>query len=281
MKIVVAKKAGHCFGVKAAIQKAFATAQAARVPVYTLGPIIHNPQVVAELESAGVRSVKNLSDVATGVIIIRSHGVPPSVLEEATRRGLSVVDATCPFVKRAQTLAQELVKEGYALVVLGDAVHPEVEGIVGTVGGSAQVVSNAAEAGALPERRRLGLIAQTTQSLENLQQVASALLTRTHTLKIYNTICNATTDLQHETRELAKRVDFMLVVGGRNSANTSRLAVICETVGVATRHIETSGEIEAGWLENVGTVGVTAGTSTPDAVIEDIVQRLRALGGEL
>lgn len=280
MKVLVAKKAGHCFGVKAAIQKAFATAREARGPVRTLGPIIHNPQVVEELESAGVKAVKNLSEVDTGVIIIRSHGVPPSVLEEATRRGLSVVDATCPFVKRAQTLALELVKEGYALVVLGDAAHPEVEGIVGTVGGSATVVSTAAEVAALPEQRRRGLIVQTTQSLEHLQEVACALLTRTHELKVFNTICNATTDLQQETRELAQRVDFMLVVGGRNSANTSRLAEICREVGVPTRHIETAAEIEPAWLAQVGTVGVTAGTSTPAATIERILQRLNALGQE-
>ncbi len=280
MKVLVAKKAGHCFGVKAAIQKAFATAREAQVPVHTLGPIIHNPQVVDELEAAGVRAVKNLSEVSSGVIIIRSHGVSPRVLEEATRRGLSVVDATCPFVKRAQTLALELVEAGYALVLLGDAAHPEVEGIVGTVGGSAVVVSSAAEAAALPERGRFGLIAQTTQSLEHLQEVACALLTRTHELKVFNTICNATTDLQQETRELARRVDFMLVVGGRNSANTSRLAEICRAVGVPTRHVETAAEIDPAWLAQAGTVGVTAGTSTPDGTIEEIVRRLNELSKE-
>jgi 4-hydroxy-3-methylbut-2-en-1-yl diphosphate reductase len=142
------------------------------------------------------------------------------------------------------------------------------------------VVSSAAEAQVLPAHRRYGLIAQTTQSLENLQQVASALLTRAHALKVFNTICNATTDLQHETRELAKRVDLMLVVGGRNSANTARLAVICEMVGVRTHHIEDADEISAAWLQDVGTVGVTAGTSTPDRVIASVIQRLQALGGE-
>jgi len=279
MLIEVAKKAGHCFGVKAAIQKAFETARVSKLSVYTLGPIIHNPQVVQELEKEGVKAVKNLSDITQGVIIIRSHGVPPSVIQEANDRGLTVVDATCPFVKRAQTLAQELVRDGYNLVLLGDAAHPEVEGILGTVGGSAIVVSQPEQAVALPMRRRYGMIAQTTQSLENLQQLASALLMRAHELRVFNTICNATTDLQIETRGLARRVNLMLVVGGRNSANTSRLAVICETAGVFTRHIETAEEIDPDWLRDIERVGVTAGTSTPDWIIESIVRRLVELGG--
>lgn len=278
MQIEVAKKAGHCFGVKTAVQKAFATAVSARQPVYTLGPIIHNPQVVQELEKAGVKAVKNLSEIQDGVIIIRSHGVSPAVIQEAKARGLIVVDATCPFVRRAQNLAQELVQQGYKLVVVGDAAHPEVEGILGTVG-DALVVSGPEAAADLPRHKRYGVIAQTTQTLENLQQVASAVLTRTHELKVFNTICSATTDLQIETRELARRVNFMLVVGGRNSANTTRLVEISRKAGVSTQHIETAGEIESGWLTGMDRVGITAGTSTPDWIIEAVVQRLTALAG--
>lgn len=280
MIVHLAKNAGHCFGVKAAIQKAFETAGRHRLPVYTLGPIIHNPQVVNKLREAGVRAVKNLSEIERGVIIIRSHGVPPDVIASAQARGLEVVDATCPFVKRAQTLARRLVDEGYALVLLGDAAHPEVEGIVGTVG-SAMVVSGPDEASRLPARQRYGLIAQTTQSTEKLQQVAANLLTKTPELKVFNTICNAATDLQRETRMLARRVDRMLVVGGRDSANTKRLAVLSVEAGVPTWHIETAEEIDAAWLSGAGHVGVTAGTSTPDWIIGDILERLRALGGEL
>jgi len=278
MQIEVAKKAGHCFGVKTAIQKAFETARAAQAPVYTLGPIIHNPQVVKVLEKEGVKAVKNLSDVSEGVIIIRSHGVPPRVIDEARERGLTVVDATCPFVKRAQTLAFKLVEEGYDLVLLGDAAHPEVEGILGTVGNVATVISAAEQTLVLPRRRRYGVIAQTTQSLDNLQQVASALLGRTHELKVFNTICNATTALQIETRLLAERVDLMLVVGGRNSANTTRLVEISRAAGVPTQHIEIADEIEPAWLERVKRIGVTAGTSTPDWIIQEIVQQLQQIG---
>lgn len=281
MKIEVAQQAGHCFGVKAAIQKAFETATQARVPVYTLGPIIHNPQVVEQLEKAGVKAVKNLSEIGEGVIIVRSHGVSPQTLLEAKRRGLTVIDATCPFVQRVQRLALELLHDNYNLVLVGDPSHPEVEGIMGTVEGKAVVVASARQALELPVRRRYGVVSQTTQSLENLQQVTSALLTRTHTLKIFNTICNATTHLQKETRALAKRVDLMLVVGGRNSANTNRLAEICREAGVPTWHIETAQEIEAAWLQGVGTVGVTAGTSTPDWMIQEIVEALVAHGGRL
>ncbi|MEW6515294.1 MAG: 4-hydroxy-3-methylbut-2-enyl diphosphate reductase [candidate division FCPU426 bacterium] len=279
MEIRLAKHAGHCFGVKAAIQTAFKTARREKQPIYTLGPIIHNPQVVDKLRSEGVAPVNNLSEIGKGVIIIRSHGVAPQVLTEARERGLKVVDATCPFVKRAQNQAQELVKQGYALVILGDMSHPEVEGILGTVNGEAAVVSDGRSAAQLPMKSRYGLIAQTTQSLENLQEVACSLLTRAVELKVINTICNATTQLQQETRELAGEVDVMLVVGGRNSANTSRLASICQETGVRHYHIETASEIQPGWFEGVSRVGVTAGTSTPEWVIADVMERLHQVEG--
>jgi 4-hydroxy-3-methylbut-2-enyl diphosphate reductase len=275
LKISLTKNAGHCFGVKAAIQKAFETVRRERQPVFTLGPIIHNPQVVRSLEKEGVKAVKNLSEIPKGVIIIRSHGVSPQVIATAQARGLKVVDATCPFVQRAHQLARQLVESGYDLIILGDFAHPEVEGIVGTVQGRATVVSGASEILDLPEKKSYGLIAQTTQTLENLQQVASALLTRTRTLKVLNTICNATTDLQKQTRLLAQAVDLMLVVGGRNSANTTRLAVICQEAGVPVYHIETADEIQPGWLQGVKHAGVTAGTSTPEEVIKEIMERLK------
>jgi 4-hydroxy-3-methylbut-2-enyl diphosphate reductase len=191
------------------------------------------------------------------------------------------VDATCPFVQRAQRLAQELVREGYSLVLLGDPAHPEIQGILGTVQEAASVVSTPDQISALPEQKRYGLIAQTTQSLENLQRVASALLARAQELKVINTICNATTDLQIETRILARRVDVMFVVGGRNSANTARLAEICREAGVTTLHIETAAEIDATAVAGARFAGITAGTSTPDWIIQQVVDRLKELGGEL
>jgi small subunit ribosomal protein S1 len=277
MKVILAKKAGHCFGVKAAIQKAFETAKQEKRPIYTLGPIIHNPQVVEKLEKEGVVAVKNLSQIEKGVIIIRSHGVSPQIIEDAKERGLTIVDATCPFVKRAQELSRELVNQGYELIILGDSAHPEVEGIVGTVNGAAQVISGPEDVKKLGIKSQYGLIAQTTQSLENLQQVTSALLTRTSNLKVINTICNAALDLQRETYRLAQKVDLMLVVGGRSSANTSRLAVISREVGVPTQRIETVSEIRSDWLKDVERVGVTAGTSTPDWIIKEVMERLSCL----
>ncbi|MBN1596104.1 4-hydroxy-3-methylbut-2-enyl diphosphate reductase [candidate division FCPU426 bacterium] len=277
MKITLAKKAGHCFGVKAAIKKAFEIVKTTKRSIFTLGPIIHNPQVVEMLEKRGVVSVNSLSQIDKGVIIVRSHGVPPQLIDEARARGLRVVDATCPFVKRAQNLARELVEQKYELVILGDAAHPEVGGIVGTVNGAAHVVSDADDVKKLPDKKRYGLIVQTTQSLENLQQVTSALLTKTVVLKVINTICNATTELQKETRRLAGQVDAMLVVGGRNSANTSRLAVISREAGVPTYHIETADEIDNALLQGVLHVGVTAGTSTPDWIINQVMERLRLI----
>lgn len=277
MNIILAKHAGHCFGVKTAIQKAFETAKREQQPVYTLGPIIHNPQVVTSLEKEGVKAVKHLSEVEHGVIIIRSHGVTPEVITEAKARGLLVVDATCPFVRRAHDLGRALVNNGYHLVILGDAKHPEVVGILGSVSGQATIVANAADIDGLANKSKYGLIAQTTQSLKNLQEVASSLLTKTSTLKVCNTICNATRDLQSETKQLAKQVNIMLVVGGKNSANTTQLAKIAEQAGVKTYHIETAWEIEKNWFQPDQTVGVTAGTSTPDWIIEGIMDHLRAL----
>ncbi len=281
MKVFVASHAGHCFGVKAAIQKAFQTAHEAKQPVYTLGPIIHNPQVVERLEKEQVRAVKNLSEIDEGVIIIRSHGVAPQVIREAKAKGLTVVDATCPFVRRAHELAQELIREGYDLVILGDQHHPEVEGILGAVNNNAVVVAD--KNGILPLLRKTqyGLIAQTTQNLDNLQQVACVLLTKTANLKVCNTICNATRDLQTETKALAEKVDVMLVVGGKNSANTTQLAAICRAIGKPAYHIETADEISRTWLAPHISIGVTAGTSTPDWIIDGILERLSSWGASI
>ncbi len=281
MKVIVASHAGHCFGVKTAIQKAFKTAQEAKQPVYTLGPIIHNPQVVARLEKEQVSAVKNLSEIDEGVIIIRSHGVAPQVIQEAEAKGLTVVDATCPFVRRAHELAQALIAEGYQLVILGDRHHPEVKGILGAVNHQAVVVTGENDVLPLPRHNQYGLIAQTTQNLSNLQQVVCVLLTKTSNLKVCNTICNATRDLQTETKTLAEKVDVMLVVGGKNSANTTQLAAICRAIGKPTYHIETAQEISREWLAPHISIGVTAGTSTPDWIIDSILERLRSWGATI
>jgi 4-hydroxy-3-methylbut-2-enyl diphosphate reductase len=200
--------------------------------------------------------------------------VDPAVEAEARARGLEVIDATCPFVRRAHEHIRTLAAEGYDVVILGDPAHREVMGLVAHAGGNATVVANAAEAAALPFGRKYGLVVQTTQRPEALREVVSELADRSRELRVFNTICEATMKRQESAHDLAERVDVMLVVGGRNSANTARLREICEATGTPTHHIETAGELEASWLAGAQRVGVTAGASTPAWIVEEVVGRL-------
>lgn len=278
MEIIVAKSAGFCFGVKRATQMAFEASED-HDHLCSLGPIIHSPQVVSKLAEQGVEVIDEVDDIPNGAVIIRSHGISATEMRRILERDLSVVDATCPFVKKAQEDAFRLGREGYTVVIVGEAEHPEIQGIVSYVDQvTVHVVANAEEVAALPRMGRVGVIAQTTQSLENLQQVAGACLERCTELRIFNTICDATSVRQNEAREIAQIVDLMLVIGGYNSANTSRLAWICQQIQPRTHHVETAGEIAAEWFEGIQRVGITAGASTPRWLIDDVVARVTSLG---
>jgi len=279
MKIVRAENAGFCFGVKRAMKLAFEAAENNENPIYSLGPLIHNPQQVQVLAQRGVHVVSDLKSLEPGdTLIIRSHGTSPAVLQAAKAKKLNIVDATCPFVVKAQRLAQHLASEQYQVVIVGEGDHPEVIGIVGFAGNDARVIEKVSDVMELPVKPRVGVIAQTTQSLDNLRDVVSALLEKRDELKVFNTICHATTHRQEAALDIARKVDLMVIIGGHNSANTSRLASLCLQSGVPTRHIETSDELEASWLKNVATIGVTAGASTPEWIIEDVIDRLEVLG---
>lgn len=274
MEIILAKSAGFCFGVKRATQMAF-EASAEYEHICSLGPIIHSPQVVEKLAEKGVEVVARVEAIPAGAVIIRSHGVTADEMRAILARDLIVVDATCPFVKKAQEYAARLAAEGYAVVIVGEAEHPEVQGIVSYAdGGKVQVVANAAEAGALPRMGRVGIVAQTTQSFENLRQVADVCLEKCQEMHVFNTICDATTVRQNEAREIARQVDVMLVIGGFNSANTSRLAQICREIQPATHHLETAGEVDPAWFAGARRVGITAGASTPRWLIDEVVCRV-------
>ena len=281
MKAIVAEGAGFCFGVKRALKIAFDAARKGDGSVVTLGAIIHNPQVVARLEEEGLRVVKNLDEVDGGTLVVRSHGLPRRVLEEAETKGMTVVDATCPFVKQAQERAAQLEDEGHAVVVVGEEDHPEVLSITGSLKGRAKVVNGTAELPELPPAKSYGVVCQTTQPQEHLSSVVQDLLSKTRELKVFNTICEATRERQQEACALAGEVDRMVVVGGRNSANTRRLAELCASIQPRTLQVETSGEIEAGWLRGARRIGVTAGASTPDRVIQEVVRRLEALRADI
>ena len=279
MKIIRAENAGFCFGVKRAMKMAFAAAENSVRPIYSLGPLIHNPQQVEYLTQQGVHVVSDLNSLNFGdTLIIRSHGTSPAVLDAAQAKGLMVMDATCPFVVKAQKLAQRLSAEGYQVIVVGEGEHPEVVGIMGFAGDGARVIEKASDVAELPVKSRVGAIAQTTQSLGNFREVVGALIEESDELRVFNTICHATTRRQESALDIAREVDMMIVIGGHNSANTTRLASLCAQSGVPTHHIETADQLEESWLQGIATVGVTAGASTPEWIIEDVVDKLHALG---
>jgi len=274
MEIFLADKAGFCFGVKRAINTAFEAAGKARV--YCLGPLIHNPQEVERLRQAGVETVEVFDSLKPrDTLIIRSHGVSPGVLAQARDMGLTIIDLTCPFVGKAQSDAEALQREGYQVVVVGEKKHPEVQSILGYAGDSAVVVEKAEDVERVKLQSRLGVVAQTTQSYGNFSEIVLTLLRISKELKVFNTICNSTKERQEAARILARQVDAMLVVGGRNSANTSRLADLCRQEGKPTYHIEVAEEIRPEWLEGVAKIGVTAGASTPDWVVEGVIEKLK------
>lgn len=277
IEIEVARYAGVCYGVERALGMAEKAADEARKPVNTLGPLIHNPLVVNDLERIGVCTASSVSEVEEGTLIIRAHGVVPSVVEDARARGLDVLDATCPYVKKVHNAAERLVREGYQLIVVGESGHPEVEGIMGHAGDDAHVVSVPGDLDAIDLSRKVGVVVQTTQTPGALADVVAELSKRTMDLRVINTICSATQERQDSAAELARRVDAMIVVGGKNSGNTRRLAEICTAACPKTHHIEDASEIEAAWFDGASHIGVTAGASTPASHIERALVRMRSL----
>jgi 4-hydroxy-3-methylbut-2-enyl diphosphate reductase len=280
MKILLARSAGFCFGVKRATQMAFAAADSHN-GICSLGPIIHSPQLVRRLEEKGVEVVRNVDEIRHGAVIIRSHGVTSGELADISDRGLETVDATCPFVKSAQDRAARLARDGYTVVIVGENEHPEVQGIVSYAEGAEVVVVGCREdADRIPARKRIGVVAQTTQSLDNLRDVAGVCLGKCQELRVFNTICDATSVRQQEARELARKSDLVLVIGGFNSANTTRLAQICREIQPRVHHVETADQIEPHWFEGVETVGVTAGASTPGWLIDEVIRKVEGMSRE-
>lgn len=268
LRIEVASHAGVCYGVERALKLAAHAAESARGSVTTLGPLIHNPIVVRDLESAGVKGAQTVDEVESGTLIIRAHGVVPQVIDQARAKGLEVLDATCPYVKKVHMAAEKLVREGYRLIVVGESGHPEVEGILGHAGDAAHVVSTPRDLDGVDLARKVGVVVQTTQTPANLAAIVSALALRTMDLRVVNTICSATQERQDSAAELASRADVMIIIGGKNSGNTRRLAEICMDRCPRTHHIEDSSEIQRTWFEGVALVGITAGASTPGAHID-------------
>ncbi|MZP28139.1 bifunctional 4-hydroxy-3-methylbut-2-enyl diphosphate reductase/30S ribosomal protein S1 [Heliobacterium undosum] len=279
MQVLLADHAGFCFGVQRALDQVDKEVnQGNRVVTY--GPLIHNPQVVERLARQGVGEVENLAGASPGRLVIRSHGVGPKVYEQAKQCGFDIVDATCPFVHKVQKLAKDFTDQGYQVIVAGDRNHPEVQGIVAWTGGKALVVADGQEAEALDLQGKAALIAQTTLKEATLRQIESALRSNSIELVVRNTICAATSKRQDAAGRLAAEVDVMVVVGGRNSSNTAKLAQICQGAGVPTYHVETADELDPEWFQGKEKAGVTAGASTPRWIIEEVVQRMTDVNQE-
>ncbi|MDR3053647.1 MAG: 4-hydroxy-3-methylbut-2-enyl diphosphate reductase [Coriobacteriales bacterium] len=245
--------------------------------LYTLGPLIHNPQVVEELAQRGVQVARSIDEVPAGVVVIRSHGVAPAVIAQARNKGLTVIDATCPHVSKTHKAAQNLREQGYTVVVVGETGHPEVEGILAHAGSDALVVQEPADLPPVLPSRRIGIVVQTTQSQQTLEAITGALRCRGIEPKVMNTICFATKQRQQAAKKLAQKVDVMLVVGGRNSGNTTRLTEICQRVCPKTFHIEKADELDPTWFTSAKKVGITAGASTPENQIITVVEALESL----
>jgi len=278
MEIVLVTEGGFCFGVRRAMKMA-EELLAEHGGGVTLGPLIHNREAVSRLQEQGLRVAETVEDLKPGeVVMLRTHGTGPATTRHLEERGVTVVDATCPFVARAQREAAQYHADGYQVLVLGEADHPEARGIAEHTGGAATIVEAPADLAGLELRKQVAVVCQTTQRLDALQALVHDLLPLVSELRVANTICDATTKRQEASLQVAREVDVMVVIGGKHSANTTRLAQICAETGTPTHHIETAAELEADWVQGAARIGVTAGASTPDWLISEVVARLGELG---
>lgn len=275
-EVIIADEAGACFGVERALRIVQDAAREGRTPLHTLGPLIHNPIVVRELEELGVTVVESPEVEPGSTLVLRTHGVTPAVEEAARAAGADVIDATCPFVKRAHRAAERLAREGYQVIVVGEQGHPEVEGTVGHAP-EALVVESPEQVEGLELARKVGIVVQTTQARSNLRAIVAALVGRVDELRLVDTVCEATSGHQGACARLAATVDVMVVVGGKNSANTTHLAEIAREHCADTYHIEQPSELEASWFDGAERIGITAGASTPAAQIEAVRGAIEAL----
>ncbi len=286
VEIIVAPNAGFCFGVKRAVKLAEGSSSLTQegIRVYTLGPIIHNPQEVGRLTTKGVKPLNGEELREGDAIIIRSHGIPPDKERELRERGLRVIDATCPYVKAVHEAVCKLSEEGYFIVLVGEKNHPEVIGTLGYLkecGGKGIVVESLEDLKEAFKYERIGVVSQTTQSEKFFKEVVGELALWVKELKVINTICNATSVRQEDVYRIAPEVDVMVIIGGKNSGNTRRLYSISKSLNPNSYHIETAEELDPSWFEGVKKVGITAGASTPDWIIEQVRVKIEEICKEL
>jgi len=277
MEIHVAKSAGFCFGVKRAVRMALDAAKTEAGPVYMLGDIVHNEHVIRELREAGIRVVDSLDQVDSGTLLIRAHGTVPAVYETARKKGLKILDATCSLVLEIHKIVRQLQAEGYTIVIIGDHGHDEVKGIAGQVEAPIIVSTPEAAAEKIGKIARIGVVVQSTQNIENVQQIVTVLAGKCRELRFVNTICSTTTNHQRDIRELPLENDIMIIIGSRKSANTSRLAEISRELNPRTYQVESADEVMPEWFQDITSVGVSAGASTPEIIIHEVIEKIRKI----
>ena len=280
MEVTVAGSAGFCFGVKRAVDTVYEQIENGRKPVYTYGPIIHNEQVVGDLERRGVQvigSEEELEKLTEGTVIIRSHGVSRRICDKIRAQGLTLVDATCPFVRKIHRIVERESENGRHIVIIGSEPHPEVEGIKGWARGPVTVISTAEEAEKFtPESgKAVSIVAQTTFNYNKFKDLVEIFSKKSYDISVLNTICNATEERQTEARDLARTADAMIVIGGRHSSNTQKLYEICKEECKNTYFIETLVDLDTKPFQSFGRVGITAGASTPNKIIEEVQKHVR------
>lgn len=274
MEIRKLKTQGFCFGVAITVKKA-EEAVASRAKVTTLGHIVHNPQMVASLEARGLQNAASVDEVEDGALFVRAHGLPLAVFEAAERKGLEVIDATCPMVTKIHRQAEKLRAEGYKIVVVGDPNHPEVRGTLSHVP-DAWCIETVEEVSSLPRASRVGVVVQSTYSGTRFGEIVRALTARYYEVRSINTICTDTRNRQAEVEEMAGGVDVMVVIGGRTSANTKHLAELAEMHGAKAYHIERPQDLRRDWFTGDEIVGVASGASTPGFLVDEAVTQLES-----
>ena len=291
MEVIRAKSAGFCFGVKRAVETVYEQVEKEKEKqIYTYGPIIHNEEVIKDMEKHGVkvlRSEEELEALKEGLVIIRSHGVPKRICDRLEKKGISYVDATCPFVKRIHNIVQEESRKGKTIIIIGDPSHPEVQGIRGWVEGAVFIIRNQEEAESffLPsgedkktsENPSVSIVAQTTFNYKKFKELVEIISKKGYDINVLNTICNATKERQTEAQSIAEEVDAMIVIGDKHSSNTQKLFEICKKACNNTYYIQTLGDLDMNQLRSVETVGITAGASTPNNIIEEVQNNVRII----
>jgi len=276
MKLLIAKDSGYCFGVRDAVDLAYKTAEESG-DVYMLGNIVHNENVVKDLEIVGAKVVRSLDKVPNGKpLLFRAHGTATDVWNEAKDKGMNIIDATCPLVKEIHNEVKALALEGRRIIIIGDHRHDEVVGIASQIKNSI-IISSPEEAQNLQKMKKVGIVSQSTQTIENVQTIINIIMTKAFDLRFVNTICFPTKRNQQQLKDLSQKCDVMLIIGSFTSANSKRLHQLALERNKKSYQVTCVDDIESGWFNNAETVGITAGASTPDSIIQDVVRYCETL----